>query len=102
MTHLQADFAYYAAFLSGQGLFVLKRAASAIRSKTNPIKSRRAYAYANWDILLIRASLELPIFWIYRHESIGTVAGWMGLNLPVAFSLPVNPLVAVMIGYLSD
>jgi hypothetical protein len=52
----------YVAFVLGQLLFVLKRAGSAIRSKTNPIKSRREYIYSNWDVLLIRLMLEGVVF----------------------------------------
>lgn len=101
-SHVLADVIYYLAFVAGQGLFVLKRAAMAIRSKTNPIATRRAFLYTNWDVLLIRAALEMPVFWIWRHKALGSVAAFLGLAIPDKFSLPVNPLVAVMLGYMAD
>lgn len=100
--HVLADVIYYLAFLAGQLLFILKRAAMAIRSKTNPTLSRRAYLYANWDVLGIRAALESFIFWVWRHHLIGVVVAYFGYNIPEKISIPVNPIVGFILGYFAD
>jgi hypothetical protein len=81
--HLTWDLALWVPFFIGQLFFVLKRAGSAIRSSTNPIKSRRAFIYANWDILSIRLFIEL-IFPYYpvRHLNFGTIASTFHVSLP--------------------
>jgi hypothetical protein len=81
--HEKGDLVYWAFFFLGQCLYVLKRAASAIRSKTNPIKSRSAFVGANWDILLIRFVLEIIVpFYPARHFNVATLAGWINFTLP--------------------
>ena len=83
--HQLGDLLYYLAFLGGQFLFILKRSAQAIRSKTNPIASRRAYLRANWDVLLIRVAIEAPIFYGYRHYDANTILGFFtAWKLPFA------------------
>lgn len=100
--HILLDVAYYLAFLGGQLLFILKRAAMAIRSKTNPTLTRRAYLYANWDVLGIRTCLESVVFWIWRHHLIGQVVAFFGYAIPERISVPVNPVVGFILGYIVD
>jgi hypothetical protein len=92
----------YAAFLAGMALFILKRAAGAIRSKVNPISSRRQYLLINWDLLLIRAGLELPLYWIFSHYDLSTILKYVGLAWEFPFKVPVNPITAFIVGYQAD
>jgi hypothetical protein len=100
--HLSQDFIYYSAFLGGQLLFVLKRAASAIRNVKNPIASRRAFIYANWDVLLIRCVLELPFYWAYRHyaQANDILAHFTTWKIPLW--LPQAAIAIFLLGYFVD
>lgn len=81
--HFRWDVILWLVFFCGQCVYILKRAAMAIRSKTNPIKSRRAFLYANWDILAIRSTVEfILIFYPLRHLNMGTLASLMHFTLP--------------------
>ena len=100
--HQRLDIAYWFAFFAGQCVFVLKRSAMAVRSKTNPIKTRRAYLYANWDVILIRSVIEfIIIFYPYRHGELDSVFNFVTLgHLPFAF--PQSPVFSLALGYLAD
>lgn len=99
--HLSQDFLYYFAFLGGQLLFILKRAASAIRSKTNPIASRGAFIKANWDVLSIRLLLELPVYYIFRHYSANTILG-LFTTWQIPFQVPQGAMSSFMLGFIAD
>lgn len=99
--HQIGDLLYYLAFLGGQFLFMLKRSASAIRSATNPIKTRRAYFKANWDVLLIRTAIEGPIFYLYRHYDANTILAFFG-SFRLPFALPQGAMSSFTLGYLAD
>jgi len=99
--HMSQDLVYYLAFLAGQLLFVLKRSASAIRSKLNPIATRRAFFVANWDLLLIRCALEAPIFYVYRHYDVNSVLS-LFTTWQVPFHIPQSAMTAFLFGYLAD
>jgi hypothetical protein len=101
--HLSQDLLYYLAFLGGQLLFVLKRAASAIRSKTNPIASRRAFLYANWDVLLIRCVIELPIYFAFRHyDSNLLLKIFTSWQVPSWLHVPDGPIPIFTLGFVAD
>jgi hypothetical protein len=100
--HAVGDLIYYLAFLAGQGLFILKRAAMAIRSKSNPTLTRRGYLYANWDVLGIRTALESVVFWIWRHHLLSQLVALFGYSIPDKISIPVHPMVAFILGYIVD
>jgi hypothetical protein len=89
------------AFLAGQFLFILKRASSAIRNKTNPIASRRAFIYANWDVLLIRVAIEAPFFYIYRHYDVNTILSFF-TQWKAPFAFPQGSFPSAMLGYIAD
>ena len=102
-SHISQDLSFYLAFLAGQLLFVLKRAASAIRSKTNPTATRRAFIYANWDVLLIRVAIELPVYYIWRHDLVnGILAMFTSWQLPAAFHFPQGAMVFFILGFIAD
>jgi hypothetical protein len=97
------DVLFYLAFLGGQLLFILKRAASAIRSKSNPTTSRRAFLYANWDVLVIRVAIELPIYWIWRHYPVNTILSvFTSFKLPQAFDFPQGAITFFTLGFIAD
>jgi hypothetical protein len=100
-SHQVGDLLYYLAFLGGQSLFILKRSAQAIRSKTNPIKSRREYLKSNWDVLLIRVAIEAPIFYIFRHYDTNTILAFF-TQWRTPFQIPQGAMTSFMLGYLSD
>lgn len=82
--HQDWDIALWLVFFAGQCVYILKRCAMAIRSKTNPIKSRRAFLVANWDILAYRSVIEFALlFYPLRHLTVGTIAGIIHFSLPV-------------------
>lgn len=99
--HQLGDLLYYLAFLGGQLLFVLKRSAQAIRSKTNPIKSRHDYLRANWDVLLIRMAIEAPIFYLYRHYDVNTILAFF-TQWKAPFAFPQGAMASFTLGYLAD
>ena len=104
-THLQGDLAYYLMFFLGQCLYILKRAAMAIRSKTNPIKSRRDFVTTNWDILTIRIILEFPIYFIWRHYTMAQIMTWFHLTMTFPFlngSSQGGPFAYFILGFASD
>jgi hypothetical protein len=101
--HINQDFLYYLAFLGGQLLFILKRAASAIRNHSNPISSRRAFVYANWDVLLVRVAIELPIYYIWRHYPVNTILGlFTSWRVPSAFDFPQGAITFFTLGFIAD
>lgn len=67
-THHIEDSEYLAYFAIGFAMNVLRRMSFVIRSKNNPFKTRRAYLYTNWDILLYRLVFDSAvIFGTFRH-----------------------------------
>jgi hypothetical protein len=95
------DVGYYLAFLFGQCVFLLKRASSAIRSKSNPIKNRRAYWSANWDILTVRMACEAVLFVIFKHFGLTTILSWFTTwRLPI--QVPQSAFGFACFGYASD
>jgi len=100
--HLEGDIVYYLGFLCGQLLFVLRRAAAAIRSKTNPTSTRIHYIQSNWDLLLIRMALEIPAFYLFRHYSLNTILGLFSIAWKAPLQVPQNALTFFMLGYLAD
>jgi hypothetical protein len=80
-SHAAVDIAYYLLFFLGQMLFLLKRAGSAIRNSNTAIHTRRDYFYNNWDVILIRAVIELVvIYWPLRHFTIEQVLAVFNIN----------------------
>ena len=66
--HQIQDLLLYLPFLAGQLLYILKRAGFSMRA--GRAKTRRAYVYQNWDILLFRSVLEfILVFMPVRHYS---------------------------------
>ena len=102
--HQYWDFVLWLVFFLGQCLFILKRAGSAIRSQTNPIKTRRAFLVANWDILLIRTAMEFVFYYVLRHVNSGNLAGFFHIPLPSFIPADSHmPMVGMFFsGYFSD
>lgn len=99
--HTKWDLILYIPFIIGQALFVLKRASMAFRSPTNPTKSRWAYVTANFDILLIRAALELAfVYYPFRHFGIAWIVGFLGWH--PAVPIQGGAVTSFALGYLSD
>lgn len=76
------DLVLWVFFFLGQCMWILKCAAAAIRSKNSPVNTRFGFIAANWDIFVIRMSIELIPFWILRHVSIDSILGWFGSTAP--------------------
>jgi hypothetical protein len=96
-----AEAALYVVFVCGQALYVLKRMSFAVRAPENPIKRRREYLYRNWDVIVIRGLLELPIFLAWWNGQLGTyITNHTGWTIP-AF-LQAGPVSAFILGYFSD
>ena len=101
LSHFEWDLALWFCFFLGQCLFVLKRSAMAVRSKINPIKSRRQYLYQNWDILTIRFAIEsATIFYPWRHGDLPGIFQHFGWTL--WFKIPDGAIAASGLGYLAD
>lgn len=99
--HQKWDVIYYAPFLGGQMLFLLKRIGLAIRSPLNLLKSRREYLYLNWDILSVRYVLEFAVvYYPFRHIEINTLFAMFGWNMP--FHIPDSAISFFLLGYMSD
>jgi hypothetical protein len=99
---IQSDLLNYAAFLGGQCLFLLKRAGSAMRNPGTNITRRRDYFRLNWDTAFIRAAMEFPFFYGYRHYGFAHLVSWMGWTPPSWFTVPDNPLISFLLGYAAD
>jgi hypothetical protein len=99
--HQYGDLLYYLAFVGGQALFILKRSAQAIRSKSNPINSRRAYLESNWDVLLIRMAIEAPMFYLYRHYDVNSILAFF-TSWRAPFAFPQGAMASFSLGYIAD
>jgi hypothetical protein len=108
--HAVGDIGFYMCFLMGQFLFMLKRASSAIRSTTNPIKTRRQFFYVNWDVLSVRAAVEaIAVYYPWRHLGIGMILGFLNFNTSTGWIHTVlgtgvgsGAIAAIAIGYVAD
>ena len=104
--HQLGDLIYWFMFFLGECMWVLVCAAAAIRSQHNPLKSRRQYVAQNWDIYLVRFSVEIIFYALWRHVALNTVLAT--INIP--WQLPINaggpgsggPLAAFFIGFGAD
>src|ERR1700682_4217263 len=100
--HQRGDIAYWFVFFLGQCLWVLVCAAAAIRSKHNPIKTRRAYLGANWDIFLGRFAVEILFFVIWRHVGLNDILKYAGQGFRVPFEGGGGPVAAFFLGFGAD
>lgn len=82
--HHLGDLIYWFIFFLGECLWVFSCAAAAIRSKSNPLKTRRQYVALNWDIYLIRFACEFGIYFAWRHVALNTILSYF--HLPYQFS----------------
>ena len=93
--------AYVLAFVAGQWLFLLKRMALAVRSPMNALRTRRQYLSQNWDILTVRAGIELIFLWIYLHQP--AVSQFLGnFHIALPFMVPVFGFGCFTLGLLCD
>jgi hypothetical protein len=108
--HTIGDIGLWACFVLGQLLFVLKRAASAIRNPANPIKTRKDFIWKNWDVLSIRAAIEcLVVFYPWRHIALATILSWFHIDASSGWLSEIistggasGPIAAIALGYASD
>lgn len=108
--HFVGDIGFYLCFVAGQFLFMLKRAASAIRNPTNNIKTRRQFFHINWDILSIRAIVEaLVVYYPWRHIGVAAILGLFHIDtsqgwihILLGTGIGSGAIAAVAIGYASD
>lgn len=99
--HQMWDVIYYAPFLIGQMLFLLKRIGLAIRSPLNLLRTRRQYLRLNWDILTIRYILEFAIvYYPFRHVEMNSLFAMFGWHIP--FHIPDSAISFFLLGYMSD
>lgn len=97
--HQIQDALLYVPFLIGQLLYVLKRASFSMRG--GRAKTRRAYIYQNWDILIFRSVLEfIFIFMPIRHYSPAQLLGFFHVDVSGITSLslesPVSSPVSIL------
>jgi hypothetical protein len=92
----------WVAFFVGQMVYILMRASWAIRSKTNPVKSRWDFFYMWWDVILVRTLIEVALFWMYKSypDVLTSLAAKAGLTWNL--SLPLVPPVAFFVGLTAD
>jgi hypothetical protein len=101
--HVQGDLAYYLLFFLGQCFYLLKRAAMAIRSKNNDVRTRRDFFSMNWDILLVRAALESPFYWMWRHYTLSQLLAVAHVSWTVPFSdAQGGPFSYFILGFSAD
>lgn len=98
-SHHIGDLLYWLAFLAGQLLHDLKRAD--IQSRWRPGATKRAFFTKNWVVLVIRAALQLPFFYGWRHyDVLPWISSLTGYAVP--FAIPVNPLTSFLFGFFAD
>lgn len=100
--HQIGDLAYWLVFFAGQCLWLLVCAAAAVRSVHNPIKRRRDYVAANWDIFLIRFTLEIVFYVIWRHYSLNDFLALIGQTWRVPFAGSGGPVAVFFLGFGAD
>ncbi len=104
--HHWGDLIYWAFFFLGECLWVLVCAAAAIRSKSNPLKTRREYLARNWDIYLIRFAVEIAFYAIWRHVALNTVAAFVHFPYQIPPEMggagAGGPLAAFFLGFGAD
>lgn len=96
----------YAAYVFGQFLFLLKRAWSAKRNRTNAIQTVGDYFSESSVPILIRFVLEGVLYYALLHYHLALV--WLlslwGWHLPAAFDITqfVHPTLTLFAGYAID
>lgn len=89
--HQMQDAILYIPFLLGQLLYILKRAGFSMRA--GRAKTRRAYVWQNWDILLFRTVLEFAVIYFpIRHFSPGQLLSLFHINLNSSMPLLSEPV----------
>lgn len=100
--HFQKDVVYQLPFILGQMLYMLRRSGIAIRSKINPMSSRKEYFKQNWDMLLYRGALGLGlVYWPFRHYDVGAWIQQVSHGI-LPLDLPQVPMVFFLLGIVSD
>jgi hypothetical protein len=89
-------------FILGQLLYLLKRAAYAVRNPNNPTASRRDFLYRNWDVLLFRGGLDQILFWVWVSWPDGITHLIALTGLSWNFNIPLNGITAVVAGLVSE
>ncbi len=105
LTPLETDVLLYVCFVAGQWLFILKRAGSAIRNPNKLITTRRMFLYHNWDVLTVRAFLEIAfIFYPVRHFTFAQITGFFGWTPSNSLlnTVPDSPVSLFVLGYAAD
>ena len=69
MNHIEWDLTFWFFFISGQMMFLIKRADLARRSPLNGVPSITSYFETNWVIILQRLVFEGLFLFIYRHPN---------------------------------
>ena len=109
--HTVTDIEFYVAFILGQGLFLLKRAGSAVRNPGTTIKTRWQYFTCNLDIITVRAVLEFMLFYYpFRHYSVAQIISLFGYDLTNSSNswlqflntIPSSAVSAIGLGYVAD
>lgn len=91
----------YAAFLSGQMLFMLNRMDVSMHISSIAITTRRAYISRNWVVLITRLALEATIFLAWQHGALATyITNHTNYTIPPM--LQSGPMAAGLLGYFSD
>ncbi len=93
---------YCILFIVGQALYLLHRAAYAVRNPVNPVASRSDYIKRNWDILLYRAGLDQILFWAWAVYPDGLTRLLALTGMTVKIDLPLNPVTVVVAGLFSE
>lgn len=81
MQTLRWDLLFWAAFIAGQFMFLLKRADLARRSPLNGVKNVGMFFVQNWVVILVRLAFESIFLFLYRHPD-------FPLQIGLHFSLP--------------
>jgi hypothetical protein len=74
------------------------RAGMAVRSSSNTVKSRKEYFSQNWDTLLVRTLLVLPVYWVDQNPV--EIGGW--IHKPIPFKIPDGLLAVMVLGFFSN
>ena len=77
------DIVYWLVFISGQMMFLLKRADLARRSPLNGVISIGSYFVTNWVVIVQRLAFESLFLFLYRHPDFPSQLG-LHFTLPLA------------------
>ncbi|HWQ03151.1 MAG TPA: hypothetical protein VNL38_01605 [Candidatus Nitrosotenuis sp.] len=98
---MTSSFVLWLCFALGQAVHILKRAGMAVRSKKNPLRTRREFLRRHGDAIAVRAALCSALFWLLKQRPELLAQFLLALGAP-PMELPLTGATALIFGYCAD